>query len=162
MSDLNIKKLEEKILKFWNDRNIFERSLKEREGKKRFVFYDGPPTANGKPGIHHFIGRVFKDLIPRYKTMRGYYVYRKAGWDTHGLPVEIEVEKELGLKNKKEIEAYGIAKFNARAKKSVWKYKEEWQKFTKRIGFWLDMTHPYITYEPPYIEAFLCVISPLY
>lgn len=159
MSELDIKKIEEKILKFWNDRNIFERSLKERKGKKRFVFYDGPPTANGKPGIHHFIGRVFKDLIPRYKTMRGYYVYRKAGWDTHGLPVEIEVEKELGLTSKKEIEKYGIAKFNAKAKKSVWKYKEEWQKFTKRIGFWLDMSDPYITYEPSYMESLWWVIA---
>ncbi len=159
MAELDFKKIEEKILQFWDDREIFARSLKEREGKKRFVFFDGPPTANGKPGIHHFIGRVFKDLIPRYKTMRGYYVLRKAGWDTHGLPVEIEVEKELGLTNKKEIEKYGIAKFNARAKKSVWKYKEEWQKFTKRIGFWLDMAHPYITYEPHYMESLWWVIA---
>ncbi|MEK7582796.1 MAG: class I tRNA ligase family protein [Patescibacteria group bacterium] len=159
MPDLTIKKIEEKILKFWNDRDIFARSLKEREGKKRFVFFDGPPTANGKPGIHHFIGRVFKDLIPRYKTMRGYYVLRKAGWDTHGLPVEIEVEKELGLTTKKDIEKYGIAKFNTRAKKSVWKYKEEWQKFTKRIGFWLDMAHPYITYEPHYMESLWWIIG---
>src|SRR3989344_3052412 len=98
MADLDLRKIEEKILKFWNDREIFERSVKEREDKKRFVFYDGPPTANGRPGIHHFIGRIFKDFIPRYKTMQGYYVPRKAGWDTHGLPVEIEVEKELGFK----------------------------------------------------------------
>src|SRR3989344_5860397 len=153
MPELDLKKIEEKILRFWNDRNIFDRSIKERQGKKNFVFFEGPPTANGRPGIHHLIGRVFKDLWSRYKTMRGYYVQRKAGCDTHGLPVESEVEKELGLKNKKDIEKFGIAKFNARAKKSVWKYKEEWQKFTHRIGFWLDMDNPYITYEPQYMES---------
>ncbi len=157
--DISIPKIEEKIIKFWRDRNIFERSIQARLGKKAFVFFEGPPTANGRPGIHHLIGRVFKDLIPRYKTMRGYYVARKAGWDTHGLPVEIEVEKELGLTNKKEIEKYGIAKFNARAKKSVWKYKEEWQKFTHRIGFWLDTTKPYITYDPSYIESLWHIIA---
>ncbi|OGN28214.1 MAG: hypothetical protein A3A33_02565 [Candidatus Yanofskybacteria bacterium RIFCSPLOWO2_01_FULL_49_25] len=162
MADFDIQKLEEKILKFWDDRDIFARTLKEREGKKRFVFFDGPPTANGKPGIHHFIGRAFKDLWPRYKTMRGYYVARKAGWDTHGLPVEIEVEKELGLKNKKDIESYGIAKFNAKAKASVWKYKEEWQRFTKRIGFWLDLEHPYITYEPSYMETLWWIIAQIH
>src|SRR3989344_6734302 len=104
MPDFNIQKLEEKILKFWDDRDIFERSLKEREGKKRFVFFEGPPTANGNPATHHLIGRVFKDLWPRYKTMRGYYVLRKGGWDTHGLPVEIEVEKQLGISGKEQIE----------------------------------------------------------
>ena len=159
MPELDHKKLEEKVLKFWNDRKIFERSVSEREGSKRYVWYDGPPTANGKPGIHHFIGRAFKDLFPRYKTMRGYFVPRKAGWDTHGLPVEIEVEKELGFTNKQQIEKYGIAKFNARAKKSVWKYKEEWQKFVKRIGHWLDLGDPYITYDPKYMESLWRVIQ---
>lgn len=159
MSELDLKKIEEKILKFWEDRDVFMRSVEARKGRKRFVFFEGPPTANGRPGIHHFIGRVFKDLIPRYKTMRGYYVARKAGWDTHGLPVEIEVEKELGFKNKKEIEAYGIAPFNAKAKASVWKYKEEWQRFTHRIGFWLDMSQPYITYDPRYIESLWYIIA---
>ena len=159
MPDDTTKKLEEKILKFWNDREIFKRSVSARAGKKRFVFFDGPPTANGRPGVHHFIGRAFKDLWPRYKTMRGYFALRKAGWDTHGLPVEIEVEKELGITNKKEIEKYGIAKFNAKAKKSVWKYKQEWEKFTHRIGFWLDTKHPYITYEPQYIESLWWVIA---
>ncbi|MEK7615940.1 MAG: class I tRNA ligase family protein [Patescibacteria group bacterium] len=157
--DISITKIEEKILKFWNDREIFRRSLEARLGKKRFVFFEGPPTANGRPGIHHVMGRAFKDLWPRYKTMRGYYVERKAGWDTHGLPVEIEVEKELSFTNKKEIEKYGIAKFNAKAKKSVWKYKDEWQKLTHRVGFWLDLEHPYITYEPQYIESLWWVIA---
>jgi len=152
-------KLEEKILKFWKDRKIFERTLENRANAKRFVFFEGPPTANGMPGMHHFMGRVFKDLFVRYKTMRGYLVTRKAGWDTHGLPVEIEVEKELGLKNKKEIEKYGIAKFNAKAKKSVWKYKDEWEKFTERMGFWLDMDHPYVTYDSKYIETLWWIIK---
>ncbi len=158
-SDFDLPKLEEKILKFWKDRKIFERTLENRANAKRFVFFEGPPTANGMPGMHHFMGRVFKDLFVRYKTMRGYLVTRKAGWDTHGLPVEIEVEKELGLKNKKEIEKYGIAKFNAKAKKSVWKYKDEWEKFTERIGFWLDMDNPYITYDSKYIETLWWIIK---
>ncbi len=155
----DLPKLEEKILKFWKDRKIFERTLKNRAHARRFVFFEGPPTANGMPGMHHFMGRVFKDLFIRYKTMRGYLVERKAGWDTHGLPVEIEVEKELGLKNKKEIEKYGIAQFNAKAKKSVWKYKDEWEKFTERIGFWLDMDNPYITYDSKYIETLWWIIK---
>ena len=158
-SDFDLPKLEEKILKFWKDRKIFERTLENRANARSFVFFEGPPTANGMPGMHHFMGRVFKDLFIRYKTMRGYLVTRKAGWDTHGLPVEIEVEKELGLKNKKEIEKYGIAKFNAKAKKSVWKYKDEWEKFTERIGFWLDMDNPYITYDSEYIETLWWIIK---
>ncbi len=159
MEQKDFKKIEEKIQKFWNDRDVYKRSVEARKGHKRFVFFEGPPTANGKPGIHHFIGRVFKDVIPRYKTMRGYHVPRKAGWDTHGLPVEIAVEKELGLKNKQQIEKYGIAKFNTKAKHSVWKYKEEWQKFTKRIGFWMDLENPYITYDPKYMESLWWVIQ---
>src|SRR3972149_11763209 len=136
---LSFPELEEEILKYWQKEGVFKKSLEKNKDKKRFVFYEGPPTANGKPGIHHVLARAFKDIICRYKTMRGFYVARKAGWDTHGLPVELEVEKELGLKNKKDIESYGIAKFNAKAKASVWKYKEEWQRFTKRIGLWLDL-----------------------
>ncbi|MBI2670341.1 MAG: class I tRNA ligase family protein [Candidatus Yanofskybacteria bacterium] len=159
MADFDFPKVEEKILHFWKDRKIFERSLENRKHARRFVFFEGPPTANGKPGIHHFLGRILKDLFVRYKTMRGYLVERKAGWDTHGLPVEIEVEKELGLKNKKEIEKYGIAKFNAKAKQSIWKYKDEWERFTKRIGFWLDMSDPYITYDWKYMESLWWIIS---
>ncbi|MDP3953816.1 MAG: class I tRNA ligase family protein [bacterium] len=152
-------KSEEKILKFWKDRKIFERSLINRKGKAPFVFFEGPPTANGRPGIHHFIGRVFKDLFARYKTMRGFLVERKGGWDTHGLPVEIEVEKELGLSNKKEVKEYGIAEFNKKAKQSVWKYKEEWERFTDRIGFWINLDEPYITYDRKYMETLWWIIS---
>lgn len=143
-------KIEEEILKFWQKNKIFQKSLENRQEK--FVFYEGPPTANGRPGIHHVLARVFKDLIPRYKTMQGYKVKRRAGWDTHGLPVEIEVEKRLGLKNKKEIESFGVAKFNQECRKSVWQYKNEWEQLTRRIGFWIDLEHPYITYENSYIE----------
>ncbi len=149
---LNLPELEEKVLAVWKVGNIFEKTLTAREGGLDFVFYEGPPTANGKPGLHHVVGRIFKDVILRYKTMRGYRVVRRAGWDTHGLPVEIAVEKELGIKNKSEIEKYGIAAFNAKAKESVWKYKEDWERMTERIGFWLDMAHPYITYDADYIS----------
>ena len=144
---------EEEILKFWQENRIFEKSLEKPAPKGEFVFYEGPPTANGKPGIHHLEARAFKDIIPRYKTMRGYHVRRKGGWDTHGLPVELQVEKELGLKSKKEIESYGIAEFNKKCRESVWEYLDVWNKFTKRIGFWLDQENPYVTYENYYIEA---------
>src|SRR4030043_105127 len=156
---LNISEVEKKILEFWQKNKVFKKSLEKKSPKGDFVFYEGPPTANGKPGIHHVLARIFKDLIPRYKTMQGFYVERKAGWDTHGLPVELEVEKELGLKSKKEIEDYGIDKFNKKCKESVWKYKEEWEKMTERIGFWIDMEHPYITYENSYIESLWWIIK---
>ncbi|TSC69526.1 MAG: isoleucyl-tRNA synthetase [Parcubacteria group bacterium Gr01-1014_66] len=145
--------LEEEILHFWEEHRIFEQSLEKNKRKPVFVFYEGPPTANGAPGIHHLGARAFKDLIPRYKTMRGFFVPRRAGWDTHGLPVEIQVEKELGLKSKKDIEEFGIAAFNAKAKESVWRYEEQWERFTKRIGFWIDLKDPYITSDVSYIEA---------
>ncbi|MBU1728040.1 class I tRNA ligase family protein [Patescibacteria group bacterium] len=150
---------EERILEFWKENNIFEKSLEKDSPKGEFVFYEGPPTANGKPGIHHLEARAFKDVIPRYKTMCGYHVRRKAGWDTHGLPVELEVEKELGLKSKKEIEEFGIAEFNQRCKKSVWKYLDLWNIFTERIGFWLDQKDPYITYDKNYMESVWNVIK---
>jgi isoleucyl-tRNA synthetase len=144
---------EEEILKFWQENKIFGKSLEKPAPKGEFIFYEGPPTANGKPGIHHLEARAFKDLIPRYKTMRGYHVRRKGGWDTHGLPVELQVEKQLGLKSKKEIESFGIAEFNKKCRESVWEYLDVWNKFTKRIGFWVDQENPYITYENYYIEA---------
>ncbi|MBP6884050.1 MAG: class I tRNA ligase family protein [Candidatus Pacebacteria bacterium] len=150
---------EEKILEFWRANKIFEKSVKEREGEKEFIFYEGPPTANGKPGIHHLEARAFKDAIPRYKTMRGYHVRRKGGWDTHGLPVELQVEKKLGLNSKKAIEEYGIAKFNKECKGSVWEYLESWNKFTERIGYWVDQENPYVTYENNYIESVWNVIK---
>lgn len=153
MSDFNFAKTEGKILDFWKEKKIFEKSLEARRKSKRFVFWEGPPTANGHPHMGHFEGRVFKDLICRYKTMRGFFVLRKAGWDTHGLPVEIEVEKELGFKNKKDIEEYGIAKFNRKCRESVWKYKAEWEEMTRKMGFWLDLDDPYVTYETKYMES---------
>lgn len=150
---------EEAILKFWKDNQIFSKTLSQSKGKKEFVFYEGPPTANGRPGIHHLEARSFKDAIPRYKTMRGYQVSRRGGWDTHGLPVELEVEKQLGLKSKKEIEQYGVAKFNEECKKSVWKYIDEWRRFTDRVGHWIDLDNAYVTYENSYIEALWSVLS---
>ncbi len=147
------KKVEQDVRKFWEDHKIFEKSLEAREGAKRFVFWEGPPTANGLPHTGHFLTRIYKDLYGRYKTMRGFFVLRKAGWDTHGLPVEIEVEKELGFKNKKQVEEYGIAQFNRKARESVWKYKDAWEQMTKKMGFWLDLKDPYITYETKYTES---------
>ncbi len=157
--DFDFAKNEEKILKFWEEKNIFKTSLAKTKKGKNFVFFEGPPTANGKPGIHHLLARVFKDVICRYKTMQGFYVQRKSGWDTHGLPVEIEVEKKLGLSDKKQIEDYGIAKFNKMCQQSVWEYKQEWEKFTKRIGYWLDLDNPYITYNSQYIESIWWILK---
>jgi len=160
--DINFPQNEEKILKFWKENQIFEKSISQRKKAKDFVFYEGPPTANGKPGIHHVESRVFKDIICRYKTMRGFLVLRKAGWDTHGLPVELEVEKKLGLKNKKDIESYGVARFNKKCKESVWQYLKDWKKLTERIGFWLDLENPYITYETNYIESVWFAIKQIF
>ncbi|MDO8537040.1 MAG: class I tRNA ligase family protein, partial [bacterium] len=159
MGPFNLPAVEEKILDFWKKNQIFEKTLKSREKSKKFIFYEGPPYANGKPGIHHVLARIYKDIILRYKTMRGYYVPRKAGWDTHGLPVEMAAEKALGLKSKKDIEKFGIKRFNEEAKKAVWLYKDEWEKLTERIGYWLDLKNAYITYEPEYIETLWWTIS---
>ncbi|MDE1975029.1 MAG: class I tRNA ligase family protein [Patescibacteria group bacterium] len=150
---------EERILKLWKEKDIFEKSLNKPAPKGEFVFYEGPPTANGRPGIHHLEARAFKDAIPRYRTMRGYHVRRKGGWDTHGLPVELAVEKALGLKSKKEIELYGIAAFNEKCKEDVWKYVHEWEQFTDRMGYWVDLKDPYITYKPDYIESVWNVVK---
>ncbi|MDH3216489.1 MAG: isoleucine--tRNA ligase [Candidatus Krumholzibacteria bacterium] len=155
----DIPAVESEIIHFWDRTRAFERSVEGREGSERFVFYEGPPTANGKPGVHHVIARLCKDIVCRYKTMRGYQVIRKGGWDTHGLPVEIEVEKELGFTNKDDIEAYGIAKFNDKCRESVFKYEKDWVKFTKRIGYWLDMDHPYVTYKNEYIESIWWILK---
>jgi len=144
---------EETILQFWTENKIFEKSLDKKSPDGEYIFYEGPPTANGKPGIHHLEARAFKDAIPRYKTMRGFHVRRKGGWDTHGLAVEIQTEKKLGLNSKKAIEEYGVAKFNQECKESVWEYLDVWNKFTKRIGFWLDQDNPYVTYHNDYIES---------
>ncbi len=158
-TQLNLPQREEQILKFWDENHVFEQALKKTAKGKKFVFYEGPPFANGHPGIHHAETRVFKDAFIRFKTMQGYSVPRKAGWDTHGLPVELQVEKELGLKTKKDIERYGIGAFNRKCRENVWKYKNEWEAFTKRIGFWLDLENPYVTYEPSYIESLWAIIK---
>ncbi|SHI47414.1 isoleucine--tRNA ligase [Parasporobacterium paucivorans] len=144
---------EKEVEKFWKENRIFEKSIEDRKDAEPFVFYEGPPTANGKPHIGHVLTRVIKDLIPRYKTMKGYRVPRKAGWDTHGLPVEIEVEKLLGLDGKEQIEEYGMARFIEKCKESVWKYKGMWEDFSSVVGYWVDMDHPYVTYENNYIES---------
>jgi isoleucyl-tRNA synthetase len=160
--DFNYPQMEKRILSFWKEHKIFEKSLQIRKDAPKFVFYEGPPTANGKPGVHHVISRTIKDLICRYKTMRGYRVDRKAGWDTHGLPVEIEVEKELGLKSKKDVEEYGIANFNAKCKESVFRYLKDWDELTERIGYWLDLKDAYITYTNEYIESVWWSLSEFY
>ncbi len=152
-SRVNLPQIEEKILAFWRDNDTFARSVEARRGGDRFVLYDGPPTTNGKPGIHHVLARVFKDIIPRYQTMKGRYAPRTAGWDTHGLPVELEVEKSLGLKSKKDIEEYGIDRFNARCRKSVHGYLKEWEELTERIGFWIDQENAYVTMDSSYMES---------
>ena len=145
--------LEERTLARWRERDVFRRSLEKREGAELWNFYEGPPTANGRPGSHHVLARVFKDVYPRYRSMCGYRVPRKAGWDCHGLPVEIEVEKQLGISSKQEIEEYGIDKFNARCRASVFEYVEEWNRLTERIGFWIDLEDPYVTLDDDYIES---------
>lgn len=150
---INYHALETEILKYWDERQVFEQSITSREGGPAFTFYEGPPTANGRPGIHHVMSRTLKDLACRYKTMQGFRVHRKAGWDTHGLPVEIEVEKALGFKHKDEIVDYGIAKFNEECRKSVWKYKKDWEELTRMMGYWVDLAHPYVTFENNYIES---------
>ncbi len=150
---LDFQAREREVIKFWNENNIFKKSMDQRAGADVWTFFDGPPTANGKPHIGHIETRALKDLFPRYWTMKGKSVTRKAGWDTHGLPVELEVEKALGLDGKEQIEAYGIEPFIKKCKESVWKYKGEWERMSERVGYWADMENPYITYDNDYIES---------
>ncbi len=150
---VSLPELEREILEFWREGDIFRKSLEAREGAPEWVFYEGPPTANGKPGIHHAEARTFKDVYPRYRTMTGHYVFRKAGWDCHGLPVELEVEKEIGTKTKRDIEAFGIAEFNQKCRESVTRYVGDWERLTERLGFWLDLSQAYWTMTPEYIES---------
>ncbi len=152
-TSLNFVEREKEIVEYWNEEKVFEKSMRETEGQEEFSFYDGPPTANGKPHIGHILTRVIKDIVPRYKTMKGKHVLRKAGWDTHGLPVELEVEKKLGMENKTEIESYGIEPFIKECKQSVWQYTSEWKKMSDRVGYWCDMDNPYVTYHDDYIES---------
>ena len=151
--EFNYPQVEREINEFWGKNRIFQKSIEIRKGSPAFVFYEGPPTANGLPHIGHALSRTIKDTICRYKTMKGFLVERKAGWDTQGLPVELEVERELGFDCKEKIEEYGIAKFNQKCKESVFRYKKEWDEFTVNLGFWLDLEHPYITDTNEYIES---------
>lgn len=152
-TNLEFVERELEIMKFWKEHKIADKCIEIREGRPQFTFYDGPPTANGKPHIGHIITRAVKDIIPRYKTMKGYEVFRKAGWDTHGLPVELEVEKMLGISGKPQIEDYGVEPFIQKCKESVWKYETEWREMSDRVGYWADMDHPYVTYHNDYIES---------
>ena len=161
-TDLNFLPREQEVLQFWKENHVFEQSVALRRGAPAYTFYDGPPTANGKPHIGHILTRCIKDIIPRYRTMKGYDVLRKAGWDTHGLPVELEVEKQLGLDGKEQIEAYGVEPFIEACKKSVWKYKTEWEHMSDRVGFWADMEDPYVTYDNDYIESEWWALKTIY
>jgi isoleucyl-tRNA synthetase len=154
--------MEWEVRRFWKERDIFRRSVKQREGRPAFVFYEGPPTANGLPGIHHVLARAMKDLFPRYKTMRGFYSERKGGWDTHGLPVEIEVEKQLKLNGKQDIERYGVEAFNKLCRESVFKYINEWAEMTEQMGFWVDLEHAYRTYDTSYMESVWWILKQLW
>ena len=153
---------EKDVLAFWKENKVFEKSTVHRKGAPTYTFFDGPPTANGKPHIGHILTRCIKDIIPRYKTMKGFDVLRKAGWDTHGLPVELEVEKQLGLDGKEQIERYGVEPFIHKCKESVWKYKAEWEEMSDRVGFWADMENPYITYDNNYIESEWWALKQIY
>jgi isoleucyl-tRNA synthetase len=159
---LNVTQMEENVLKYWKERDIFHETMKEREGAPEYVFFEGPPTANGRPGVHHVLARSFKDVFPRYKTMRGYHVSRRGGWDTHGLPVEIEVEKKLGFNHKQQIEDYGIAKFNKLCRESAFTYIQDWERLTDRIGYWVDLNTAYITYKNSYIESVWWILRNLW
>ncbi len=145
--------IDQKILKFWREHAIARQSFEKPATRGHYTFYEGPPTANGQPGLHHVLTRVFKDLILRYKTMRGYRVGRRSGWDTHGLPVEVEIEKQIGSTGKQDIEKYGIAEFNQLCKDSVFRYIQDWNDLTERVGFWLDLQDAYVTYNNTYIET---------
>ncbi|HZD38329.1 MAG TPA: isoleucine--tRNA ligase, partial [Actinomycetes bacterium] len=159
---LDLPSLDARVLELWRERKVFDRSLERRIGAPRFVFYEGPPTANGRPGVHHVEARVFKDLFPRFKTMRGYRAERKGGWDCHGLPVELEVEKELGLTSKREIEAFGVEAFNARCRESVLRYVDVWEELTERIGFWIDTSQAYRTMDTSYVESVWWALAELH
>ncbi|MFQ6030403.1 MAG: class I tRNA ligase family protein, partial [Dehalococcoidia bacterium] len=161
-SRVSFPELDSRVLQQWKDQDIFHRAESEREDGPLFMLFEGPPTANGSPGIHHVLARVFKDVICRYRTMKGYRCQRKGGWDTHGLPVELEIEKELGLSSKREIEEYGIEKFNQQCRDSVFRYVKEWEVMTDRIGFWVDMEHPYVTLENDYIESGWWILKQLW
>ena len=154
--------LEQEVLARWSEEELFRRIQRDSAGRPEFVFFEGPPTANGRPGIHHVFARTVKDLFCRHRSMSGFHVTRKAGWDTHGLPVEIEVEKQLGISGKQEIERIGVEKFNALCKESVFKYGEDWKRLSERIGYWLDYDDPYVTYTNSYVESVWWALKTLF
>ncbi|MCB0107206.1 MAG: class I tRNA ligase family protein, partial [Caldilineaceae bacterium] len=156
---VNYPEMEERVQQMWEEQQIFEKTLSERADGPRYVFFEGPPTANGRPGIHHVLARAFKDMFPRYKIMQGYYVKRKGGWDTHGLPVEIEVEKQLGLSGKEQIEEFGVEEFNRRCRASAMEYIKEWEQLTDRMGFWVDKEEAYVTFKPDYVESLWWILK---
>ncbi|RMF52166.1 MAG: isoleucine--tRNA ligase, partial [Bacteroidetes bacterium] len=162
LGPLNLPEWEKNILARWRTENTFQRSLEKRRHSPRFSFYEGPPSANGKPGIHHVFARTLKDLVCRYKTMRGYYVPRRAGWDTHGLPVELSVEKELGLTKADIGQRISIADYNRACREAVMRYKAAWDELTERMGYWVDLQNPYITFDPQYIESVWWLLKAFY
>ncbi|MCK5443474.1 MAG: class I tRNA ligase family protein, partial [Maribacter sp.] len=159
---LDLPKVAKDELKFWKEHNIFEKSVSTREGNPSYVFYEGPPSANGMPGIHHVMARTIKDIFPRYKTMKGYQVKRKAGWDTHGLPIELGVEKELGITKEDIGVKISVEEYNAACKKAVMRYTDAWNEMTDRIGYWVDMDDPYITYKSKYMESVWWLLKQIY
>ncbi|MEA2592558.1 MAG: isoleucyl-tRNA synthetase, partial [Actinomycetota bacterium] len=161
-SQVSFPELERRILAYWAEHDIVARGLARNEGAEEWVFYEGPPTANGRPGVHHVEARIFKDIFPRFHAMRGRYVHRKAGWDCHGLPVELQIEKELGFHRKAQIEEYGIERFNALCRESVLRYVADWERLTERIGFWINMDDAYMTMKPEYVESVWWSLKTLY
>src|SRR4026208_1781081 len=161
-TDRSPDELEKEVLALWREEKLFEQTLAHAKGKPGYVFFEGPPTANGRPGIHHVFARTVKGLFCRHRTMSGYHVARTAGWATHGLPVEIEVEKQLGISGKQQIEEIGVERFNQLCRESVWKYRTDWEKLSERIGFWLDYSDPYVTYHNTYIESVWWALKTLY
>ncbi len=156
---LDLPKVAEEILNYWQENNIFEKSVSTREDNESFVFFEGPPSANGFPGVHHVLARAIKDIFPRYKTMKGFQVKRKAGWDTHGLPIELGVEKELGITKEDIGKTISVEDYNAACRKAVMRYTDVWNDLTQKMGYWVDMDDPYITYEPKYMESCLVVVK---
>ena len=153
LSNVKTSEIEDQISKYWQENDIFEKTIENRANCKNFVFYDGPATANGMPGIHHMLAKLLKDVFCKYETMKGFHVLRKVGWDTHGLPVEVQVEKELGFSGKGDIEKYGIKEFNQKCREAVWKNEDAFKNFTNKMGQFIDLKHPYITYDNNYIET---------
>ena len=159
---LDLPKVAEEILNYWEENNVFEKSVSTREGNKPYVFFEGPPSANGLPGVHHVLARAIKDIFPRYKTMKGYQVKRKAGWDTHGLPIELGVEKELGITKEDIGKTISVEDYNAACRKAVMRYTDVWNDLTQKMGYWVDMDDPYVTYEPKYMESVWWLLKQIY